>query len=110
MTLDPSVNEPAHLRLPEELGIYAAADLGRAMAALLAAPGEPSAATAVRIDTTAVQTVDTSGVQLLIAFVSELTRRGLAWQWSGASRPVHEAAQRLGVLGLLKLTPIDHAA
>jgi anti-anti-sigma regulatory factor len=61
---------------------------------LLAALGDGRA---VRVDVGRVQTVDTAGAQLLLAFQGEASRRGVRIEFSGESAPLTHA---LAVLGL----------
>jgi len=53
------------------------------------------------IDASAVAVVDTAGMQLLVALVLELGRRGRRWSWSGLSEPVRQASERLGLNDVL---------
>jgi len=57
----------------------------------------------VTLDATAVQRVDTAGLQLITAFVQERALRGLEVEWNGTAPALTNAAQLLGLTSLLKL-------
>jgi phospholipid transport system transporter-binding protein len=52
---------------------------------------------AVQIDCTAVDRVDTAGLQLLAAFVRELRAESRSIEWVGCSDALKKAAQALGL-------------
>ena len=57
----------------------------------------------VRIDAREVSRLDTVGLQLLVSFSLELTRRGRTLSWLGASEPVAQAAALAGLTRMLGL-------
>ena len=110
MNTDPETLDAADLHLPAELGIYAAADVCRAMSGALAALPADSTRSQLRVEAARVETVDASGVQLLIALSGELQQRGLSLQWINPSRALREGAARLGAVAMLHLQAADLAA
>lgn len=54
------------------------------------------------IDGSAVQQVDTAGVQLVLAFALDCLERSLQYVWKGRSAPLEEAIRVLGVGALLE--------
>lgn len=95
------------LALPAELTIYTVAELRTAWLAWLgealagADPDEPLAA-----DASAVDQVDTAGVQLLLSLANALGRQGHRLQLHQPSGPLAQACQLLGVAPqLLGATP-----
>jgi ABC-type transporter Mla MlaB component len=54
------------------------------------------------IDGSAVQQVDTAGVQLVLAFALDCLERSLQYAWKGRSAPLEEAIRVLGVGALLE--------
>jgi len=103
MNTDTHTPDDADLHLPAELGIYAAADVCRAMAGALANLPADSTRSQLRVEAARVETVDASGVQLLIALAGELQQRGLSLQWINPSRALREGAARLGAVATLHL-------
>jgi anti-anti-sigma regulatory factor len=55
-----------------------------------------------QIDGSAVQHVDTAGVQLVVAFALDCLERGIAYSWKGRSPALDEAIRVLGVGALLE--------
>ena len=94
----PAIPDPAPTPAPtaslvalgDALTIEQASSLHQAMAAQLATAG-------LVVEAGAVRRVDTAGLQLLLAFVRERERRGMAVTWQGVSAPLREAASRLGL-------------
>jgi len=65
----------------------------------------------VTVDISAVQRVDTAGLQVIAAFVRERASNGRQVQWRGNAPALSAAAQLLGLDALLKLpTPAAQAA
>jgi len=87
--------------LPAELGIYAAAQTQQALMEVLSAwsPDNPRAAMVLQGD--AVETIDASGVQLLVSLQRSLEARGLQLQIVEASDPLRHGLDRMGTLSLL---------
>jgi anti-anti-sigma regulatory factor len=54
------------------------------------------------IDGSAVQQVDTAGVQLVVAFALDCLERSIHYVWTGRSAPLDEAIRTLGVGALLE--------
>ena len=74
-----------------------ASSLKERLAALLDEP-QP-----VTLDVTALQRIDTAGLQLITAFVRERAGSGRAVEWQGTAPVLATAAQLLGLTSLLKL-------
>ncbi len=60
-------------------------------------------AAAVTLDISAVQRIDTAGLQVIAAFVRERESHGRQVQWHGDAPALTAAAQLLGLNALLKL-------
>lgn len=82
------LSSPA-VTLPAECMIASADELKSSLLKLL-----PKKA-AVTIDATAVQRIDTAGLQVLAAFVRERQSAGLPFTWKGVGEALNEAAQLL---------------
>jgi anti-anti-sigma factor len=54
------------------------------------------------IDASAIESIDTAGVQLLVALSMDCMERGIAFCWKGRSAPTEHAVNRLGVAPLLE--------
>jgi len=54
------------------------------------------------IDGSAVQQVDTAGVQLVVAFALDCLERNIAYAWKGRSAALDDAIRVLGVAALLE--------
>ena len=54
------------------------------------------------IDGTAVQQIDTAGVQLVVAFALDCLEKGVHYTWTGRSPVLEEAIRTLGVAALLE--------
>ena len=76
--------------------IREAADLKNQLLNLLEAP-QP-----LFVDGSAVERVDTAGVQLLIAFSLDCMERGISYGWPGRSPALARAIEMLGVGSLLE--------
>jgi ABC-type transporter Mla MlaB component len=74
-----------------------ATSLKERLAALLDEP-QP-----VTLDVTALQRIDTAGLQVITAFVRERAGAGRAVEWQGSAPVLATAAQLLGLTSLLKL-------
>jgi phospholipid transport system transporter-binding protein len=57
----------------------------------------------VALDVSALQRIDTAGLQLLAAFVRDRRTAGLAIEWHGRSPPLEAAAGLLGLNDMLEL-------
>jgi len=57
----------------------------------------------VVVDGSAVERIDTAGLQMLLAFVKHQAGRGKRVQWSGASPELVRGSQLLGLAGMLAL-------
>jgi len=91
---DPASNT---LALAAECTVSDAGSLKESLAALL---NEPQAVT---LDVTALQRIDTAGLQLITAFVRERAGHGRPVEWQGTAPVLATAAQLLGLTSLLKL-------
>lgn len=61
----------------------------------------------VTLDISAVQRIDTAGLQLIAMFVREREARGRQVRWQGAAPVLATAAQLLGLDSLLKLSALS---
>ena len=61
------------------------------------------AAEPITLDISAIQRVDTAGLQIIAAFVRDRESQGRQVQWQGESPALTAAAQLLGLNALLKL-------
>lgn len=93
---------PAHaeLALAAECTVAGAEALQAGLSRLLEEPRP------VTLDVTAMQRVDTAGLQLLAAFVRDRRIAGRSVEWRGQAPALQAAASLLGVCGLLEL-PIE---
>lgn len=57
----------------------------------------------VVFDATAVDSIDTSGLQMLLAFVEDLTARDVAFSWLNPSALLKETAGNIGLATHLQL-------
>ncbi len=83
------------IRLPAELTIKHAHELQ----ALLTSANEVDGS--VSIDAGAVETVDTSGLQLLVAFSNSHVARDNVVAWQSVPDAIHQQVDRLGLSGFL---------
>jgi ABC-type transporter Mla MlaB component len=92
-------NEPASntLVLAAECTVSDAGSLKERLASLLDAPQ------AVTLDITALQRIDTAGMQVITAFVRERAGHGRPVEWQGTAPVLASAAHLLGLTSLLKL-------
>ena len=90
----PDVSE---VRCPVELRIGRLGELRETLLGVLARPSR------VRLCADAVEVVDTTGVQLLIAFVRDAKVAGVSVEWSGVSSRMAEVVDVLGAAGKLGL-------
>jgi ABC-type transporter Mla MlaB component len=74
-----------------------AASLKERLAVLI---GEPRPVT---LDITALQRIDTAGLQLIVAFVRDRAGQGRTVEWQGSAPVLATAAQLLGLTSLLQL-------
>jgi ABC-type transporter Mla MlaB component len=88
---------PTSFALAAECMVADAATLKQNLAVLL---GEQQAVT---LDISALQRIDTAGLQVITAFVRERAVRGLRVEWQGTAPALANAAQLLGLTSLLKL-------
>jgi ABC-type transporter Mla MlaB component len=91
--------EPASstLALAAECTVSDAGSLKERLAGLL---GEPQAVT---LDITALQRIDTAGLQVITAFVRERAGHGRPVEWRGTAPVLITAAHLLGLTSVLKL-------
>lgn len=94
----------ALLVLPASLTI---AEVGEMHAVLMNQLGN---AAAVKFDGSSVEIIDGAGLQLLTAFVKAATEKALMVTWHGASETLGQAARRIGVASILKLSDQQQAA
>lgn len=57
----------------------------------------------IAIDASAVQRIDTAGLQLLAAFVESINKRECLLSWRGTTDALRDGAERLGLAGQLRL-------
>jgi anti-anti-sigma regulatory factor len=96
MALDPIVLGPS-LTIQEALGLKQQLD------------GILSAGGAVHLDGGGVRSVDTAGIQLLVAFSREAEMRNVEIMWRGASEVLLQSAAGLGLSALLGLAEPNEA-
>lgn len=96
-----SPSQSADYSLPAEFGIYAAAQTQQELQAALAVWTQDGDRTSVNLIGSAVESLDASGVQILIALHRSLTERGLQLQIRNASVALHQGLQRMGTSSLL---------
>lgn len=84
------------LRL-ESATIRDSAELQKALIARIEAPGP------VRLDATAMERVDTTTLQLLVAFIHELRAASRPVEWVARSEALERAAQAVGLRAALGL-------
>jgi len=91
--------EPASntLALAAECTVSDAGSLKESLARLVDQPQ------AVTLDVTALQRIDTAGLQVIIAFVRERAGHGRLVEWQGTAPVLATAAHLLGLTSLLKL-------
>jgi ABC-type transporter Mla MlaB component len=85
------------LALASECVICGASPLKESLAALLDEP------LPVTLDITAVQRIDTAGLQVITAFVRDRAGHGRKVEWQGTAPALTAAAQLLGLTSLLGL-------
>jgi len=93
--------QTADYSLPAEFGIYAAAQTQQELQAALAAWTQDGDRKTVSLAGSAVESLDASGVQILVALQRSLTERGLQLQICNASAALHQGLQRMGTGSLL---------
>ena len=62
------------------------------------------------LDGSAVQRIDTAGLQLLVAFARREAGAGRALSWAAASAVLRDAGARLGLAGVLALPAVEDAS
>ena len=85
------------LALTAECLVSGASTLKESLAGLLDEP-QP-----VTLDITALQRIDTAGLQVLTAFIRERAGHGRTVEWRGTAPALTSAAQLLGLTALLRL-------
>ncbi len=93
---DQRLRRPA-LALTAECLVSGASTLKESLAGLLDEP-QP-----VTLDITALQRIDTAGLQVLTAFIRERAGHGRTVEWRGTAPALTSAAQLLGLTALLRL-------
>ncbi|MCP5144853.1 MAG: STAS domain-containing protein [Gammaproteobacteria bacterium] len=96
---DNAAGAPGIIKLPPEVNISASATVKVMLADALAA-----ADSKVALDGGEVAAVDTSGLQLLTAFVRDAGHRGASVEWMNPSDVLRETACRIGLAGELKFS------
>lgn len=95
-------NPAPHLRLPQELTIYTAAETRAAWLTWLSGDEALAAGESVcRVDGEDVDEVDAAGVQLLVALAHSLQRQQRSLVLCNTSRPLLHACRELGTTALL---------
>jgi ABC-type transporter Mla MlaB component len=85
------------LALAAECMVRDASSLKDSLAALLDEPHP------ITLDITALQRIDTAGLQVIMAFVRERAGHGRSVEWNGTAPALTSAAQLLGLTSLLRL-------
>lgn len=85
------------LALAAECLVSGASTLKESLAGLLDEP-QP-----ITLDITALQRIDTAGLQVLTAFIRERAGHGRTVEWRGTAPALTSAAQLLGLTSLLRL-------
>jgi ABC-type transporter Mla MlaB component len=85
------------LALPAECLVAGASALKEGLASLLDEP-QP-----ITLDITALQRIDTAGLQVLTAFIRERAGHGRTVEWQGVAPVLTSAAQLLGLTSLFRL-------
>jgi len=85
------------LKLPAYCTLPQAAALRVSLLDAVAAGGD------VELDASSVETADTAGLQLLLAFKTQLQQQGRCIRWLHVGVPLQTAAQQLGLANLLDL-------
>jgi len=80
---------PVHCTLPQ------AAALRASLLDAVAAGGD------IHLDASGVEAADTAGLQLLLAFITQLQQHGRCVQWAQVGAPLQTVAKQLGLLQLL---------
>jgi ABC-type transporter Mla MlaB component len=93
----PSKEPATTLALAAECTVADAASLKESLAALLDQP------LPVTLDVTALQRIDTAGLQVISAFIRERAGNGRPVEWRGTAPVLTNAAQLLGLTSLLGL-------
>ncbi|MEY4762187.1 MAG: hypothetical protein RLZZ200_2043 [Pseudomonadota bacterium] len=89
------------LQLASVCTLREAAELKGQLMAQLGQPGD------VEIDAAQVGKVDTAGLQLLLAFVSQLDIEGRNLAWKQPNPELYRAAGQLGLVEALKLPAVE---
>jgi anti-anti-sigma regulatory factor len=85
------------LQLPAHCTLAQAAALRVSLLDVVAAGGD------VELDASGVETADTAGMQLLLAFKTQLQQQGHCIRWLHVGVPLQTVAEQLGLLDLLGL-------
>jgi ABC-type transporter Mla MlaB component len=93
----PAAPHTATLALTAECLVSGASALKESLAGLLDEP-QP-----VTLDITALQRIDTAGLQVLTAFIRERAGHGRTVEWRGTAPALTSAALLLGLTALLRL-------
>ena len=85
------------IQLPKSVKLNEAPALKEQLSAVLMTPSP------VTLDASAVESIDYSGLQLLLAFCRERNMKGLSVDWAATSEPFEIAADHLGASAYLGL-------
>ena len=97
-TPPPPVEKPSTtLALAAECMVSGASSLKESLAGLLDEP------LPVTLDITALQRIDTAGLQVITAFIRDRAGHGRTVEWQGTAPALTTAAQLLGLTSLLRL-------
>jgi ABC-type transporter Mla MlaB component len=97
-TPPPAIEKPSTtLALAAECMVSGATSLKESLAGLLDEP------LPVTLDITALQRIDTAGLQVITAFVRDRAGHGRTVEWQGTAPALTTAAQLLGLTSLLRL-------
>lgn len=96
-----NTSPPEDYRLPTEFGIYAAAQTQQELQSALKVWAQDGDRKVVSLGGSGVESLDASGVQILIALHRSLNERGLQLHLSRPSTALHQGLQRMGTSSLL---------
>lgn len=92
----PSVKSEIQVAMPADCRIADVGDLHQHLRKALES-------SAIVLDGSTVERVDTAALQLLVAFQRDAQKRGRRVNWAGVSAPLHDAAMQLGLAQVLAL-------
>jgi anti-anti-sigma regulatory factor len=88
------------LKCPAEMQVAGVAETWHAWRSAL--DGGPQC---VILDASELRTIDTAGLQMLVATVGALREKAIPWRWESCSSQLADAIERLGLSELLGTLP-----